>query len=797
MYRTNFRYTALCSAITGIIFSQLATTSLAQSNAPMLQEILVTAQKREESLADVPISVNVISAEVIENNNINKIADIVEYVPNMTMTETGISTQMYVRGIGSGNNQGFEQSVGQYIDGIYYGRQQLIRAPFFDLARAEVLRGPQSTLFGKNSIAGALNLTTARPTDETEIAISGLYEFESNQTEINAVFSGALSDDFRARLALRTYTEDGYMNNTFRNTNEAERDESSVRLSFEWDASPNLTIALKVETNTFDADGRQIEIVQDTAAPAGPFTGLNFAAITAGVLGQPVMESNFDYNRQANANEYSNSDLDNVTLNLDYDLNGMTLSSVTGFVQYEFDERCDCDYTPSSVFEVALQEDYDQFSQEIRLSSELGGVVDWMGGLYFQSSEMDSVEEIDLPANTILGSLAALNPALALMANLPGTQARRLNAHESDLWAVFAQGTWNVSDQLRLTLGARFTNEDKEATRRIDINDLATRAVTANPLAPIAYNEFFALHSVQTAGYTAVSSGVTSPGHNLVGSLSEDAFTPMINVQWDAFDNTMFYASYTEGYKAGGFDARANNPFSFQFQEEEAQSIELGSKSLLANGRFEINAALFFTDYDDLQVSQFDGALGFNVGNANKTEVMGLELDGRYAASDNFTIGYAYSYLDFEFKDFNNGNCYNGQTPNGSVVNGIPLCNFTGLSGQYTPENNASLFFDYSYNINSDVELFANLNLNYTGSQNIHDNLDPQYVIDGRTNVNLRFGAQNENWRVSVIGKNLSNEDVLTYAGNAPISASLFGTNTFYGFVGRPRQIALEVAYRL
>lgn len=797
MHRTKFRYTAICSAITGIIFSQLATTSLAQSNAPMLQEILVTAQKREESLADVPISVNVVSAEVIENNNINKIADIVQYVPNMTMTETGVSTQMYVRGIGSGNNQGFEQSVGQYVDGIYYGRQQLIRAPFFDLARAEVLRGPQSTLFGKNSIAGALNLTTARPTDETEIAISGLYEFESNQTEINGVFSGALSDDFRARLAFRTYTEDGYMNNTFRNTNEAERDESSVRFSFEWDASPNLTVALKAETNTFDADGRQIEIVQDSPAPAGPFAGLNFAAITAGVLGQPAMESNFDYNRQANANEYSNSDLDNLTLNLDYDLNGMTLSSVTGFVQYEFDERCDCDYTPSSVFEVALQEDYDQFSQEIRLSSEIGGVVDWVGGLYFQSSEMDSIEEIDIPTNTILGSLAALNPALALMANLPGTQARRLNAHESDLWAVFAQGTWNVSDEVRLTLGARFTNEDKDATRRIDINDLATRAVTANPLAPIAYNEFFALHSVQTAGYTAVSSGVTSPGHNLVGSLSEDAFTPMINVQWDAFDNTMLYASYTEGYKAGGFDARANNPFSFQFQEEEAQSIELGSKSLLANGRFEINAALFFTDYDDLQVSQFDGALGFNVGNANKTEIMGLELDGRYAASDNFTIGYAYSYLDFEFKDFNNGNCYNGQTPNGAVVNGIPLCNFTGLSGQYTPENNVSLFFDYSYNLSSDIELFANLNLNYTSSQNIHDNLDPQYVIDSRTNVNLRIGAQNDNWRVSIIGKNLSNEDILTYAGNAPTSASLFGTNTFYGFVGRPRQIALEVAYRL
>ena len=792
-----FRHTAICSAITGIICTQLASTAQAQSNVPVLQEILVTAQKREESLADVPISVNVISAEVIQNNNINKIADITEFVPNMTMTETGISTQMYVRGIGSGNNQGFEQSVGQYVDGIYYGRQQLIRAPFFDLQRAEVLRGPQGTLFGKNTIAGALNLTTARPTDETEFAISGLYEFESNQTEVNAVLSGALSDDFRARLALRTYTEDGYMNNTFRNTNEPDRDETSVRLSMEWDATPELTIGLKLESNSFDAIGRQIEIVQDSAAPAGPFTGLNYAQIAAGILGQPAMESAFDYNRQVNANEHSDNSLENITLNIDYDLNGNTLSLVTGLVQYDFDERCDCDYTPSSVFEVGLQEDYEQFSQEIRLSSPLGGAVDWIGGLYFQSNEMNSVEEIDIPTNSILGTLSLLNPTLALMANLPGTQAIRLNDHESDLYGIFAQGTWNISDNLRLTVGARYTNEDKDATRRIDIRDLATRAVTANPLAPIAYNEFFALHSVQTAGYTAVSSGVTSPGHNLRGSRSEDSFTPVINLQWNATQETMLYASYSQGFKAGGFDARANNPFSFEFQEEESDAIELGSKSLFANGRFEVNAALFFTDYEDLQVSQFDGALGFNVGNANETDVMGLEIDGRYAATDDLTIGYAYSYLDFEFKDFRNGNCYNYQVPNGAVVNGIPLCNFTGMSGQYTPENNLSLFFDYTYMLNSDIELFANLNLNYTGSQNIHDNLDPQYVIDSRTNVNLRFGAQNDNWRVSIIGKNLSNEDVLTYAGNAPISNSLFGTNTFYGFVGRPRQIALEIAYTL
>ncbi len=258
----------------------------------------------------------------------------------------------------------------------------------------------------------------------------------------------------------------------------------------------------------------------------------------------------------------------------------------------------------------------------------------------------------------------------------------------------------------------------------------------------------------------------------------------------------MLYASYSEGFKAGGFDARANNPFSFEFENEEADSYELGSKSRLFGGRLEVNAALFFTDYQDLQVSQFDGALGFNVGNARKTEVMGLELDGRFAASDNLTIGYAYSFLDFEFKDFRNGNCYNYQTPNGDDVNGIPLCNFNGLSGQYTPENNLSVFFDYTRMLNNDIEWFTNLNFNYTGSQNVHDNLDPQYNIDSRTRINLRVGVQSDHWMMAFVGKNLTNEDVLTYAGNVPISASIFGTNTFYAFVDRPATYAFEIGYK-
>ena len=206
----------LLTAIALATITAVPLSAMAQDTGRLiLEEITVTAQKRPETLQDVPISVNVLGNDVLRDAGLDKIEDIQSYVPNLQMTESGISTQMYVRGIGTGNNQGFEQSVGMYIDGVYYGRQQLIRAPFFDLERIEVLRGPQGVLFGKNTIAGALNMTTAKPTDEFSGSVS-LEGGDHGILDARAVVSGPFSDNVRGRLAVRSYEEDGYYRNTFR-----------------------------------------------------------------------------------------------------------------------------------------------------------------------------------------------------------------------------------------------------------------------------------------------------------------------------------------------------------------------------------------------------------------------------------------------------------------------------------------------------------------------------------------------------------------------------------------------------
>ena len=228
----------------------------------LLEEIIVTAKRREQSLQDVSVSVNVVSGEKLGDAGITKIEDLQAYVPNLTMSETGIGTNIYMRGIGSGINQGFEQSVGMYKDGVFYGRAQLSRAPFLDLARVEVLRGPQNILYGKNSVAGAISIITAKPTDYFEGLVSLSYEPEYGDQVIDLMLSGPLTETLSARLAHRTRQLDGYVENIDAG-DEPVRDESTTRLSLDWQVNEDLDVGFMFEDGSFDVDGRQIEIIGD------------------------------------------------------------------------------------------------------------------------------------------------------------------------------------------------------------------------------------------------------------------------------------------------------------------------------------------------------------------------------------------------------------------------------------------------------------------------------------------------------------------------------------------------------
>lgn len=790
----------------------LTTQSFAQAqdggppggNDLKLEEIIVTAQKRSESLQDVPLSVSALSGDKLADAGIENIEDLTAYLPNVHFTETGFSTQVRVRGIGSDNSQGFEQSVGMYIDGIYYGRSQLFRTPMMDMARAELLRGPQSTLFGKNSVAGALNLTTAKPTDEFEAMISSSYEFEHEQTEINGVLSGPITDDFRARLAIRTYEENGYFDNTFKDLDEAYSEEEAVRLTLEWTPTEDLTLQLKGERNEFETKGRAIEITYDEPLVAGQ---RDYADVLD-LLAQPEIDTELNYQRQTDVDESSDNQIDNFTFTANYELNDHTVTFVTGLLEYDYQEFCDCDFVAAEILELELNEEYEQFSQEIRITSPLGETFEWIAGVFYQDYDQTFTDDLGISDTNILPSLSAS------LAPLRDTGVSRAFEQTSEAYSVFGRVTWNISNQFQMIFGGRYTQEDKEASKVLSLFVPSTGESTSDLQAGLVYLGAFNLESEALASFDEQGNRIPDTGHNVSGDRSESSFDPLIIAQYQFNDDVMVYGSFTTGFKAGGFDPRSNSVGNFgpanangnapenlffEFEDESTDAYELGVKSTLADGRGELNISLYRTDYEDLQISQFDGAVGFNVGNAKETRVQGIEIDGRWLIAEGLTASYGASWLDFEYLNFKNGNCYAGQTRDGLDLdnNGsIDTCDYTGKRGVYAPDYTLNMTLDYVTAITNDINFVGFIDVQQVDGHNVHVNLDPQGEIDAYTMLGARLGVETDNWSVAVLGKNLLDEEVLSYSANAPLSDTRFATNSHYSFVRRPRTVALEGVYK-
>lgn len=232
-----------------------------QSQDLALEEIIVTATKRAEGLQEVPISISVMSGEDIDAKGLTKMEDLSAYMPNVHVAEASGGTQLFIRGIGSGVNYGFEQSVGTFVDGVYFGRGRSARGKFLDLERVEVLKGPQSTLFGKNTIAGAINITTAQPTDEFEGYVSAGYTTELEAKTLTTVISGPISDTIRGRLAIRSYEDEGYVKNlTESGVDGPQNDSLYVRGTLTFDLNEDWAATLKAEHGKYDILGRQEEI---------------------------------------------------------------------------------------------------------------------------------------------------------------------------------------------------------------------------------------------------------------------------------------------------------------------------------------------------------------------------------------------------------------------------------------------------------------------------------------------------------------------------------------------------------
>jgi outer membrane receptor protein involved in Fe transport len=631
--------------------------------------------------------------------------------------------------------------------------------------------------------------------------MSATYDFDLGEQQAEGAVPGPLGARLRGRLAGRWLSGDGYVENLTLGRDESQRDDYTLRGQLQFDVTDDLTATLKAEKGSFDKDGRSLEVMNERPAQVGPFAGRTYSQILA-ALGQPtsVLNNELDYKRSGN-DDTSRNDSDEYVLTLDWRVGDHTVTSITGYSSYEFDEQCDCDFTGANIFNVSLGESFDQFSQEIRLASPVGNTIDYLAGAYFDDTSVEYRDAILVNSASVLVPLVNARQPGAGTA-IGNTSTPRRFEQDASSWSLFARMTWNATDDLRLNVGARYADEDKDASRELAFATIEGNALAGAQavVAPLVYASVFNVRA-----------------HSLDGSRAESHVMPSVSLQYDVADDIMAYASYTEGYKSGGYDARSNNPTappavvctapgvpagcipaagvgSFEFKDEKSESYELGLKSRFAEDRAEVNVAYFFTDFTNLQVSTFDGVLGFNVKNAGEAEVQGIELDARWAVLDELTLRGSLVWMDFEYQTFI-GQCYTGQAPN--APDGIN-CDYAGKTNQYVPDLAGNLALDYGMPIGTSWRLDSTLEVVYSDSFYPQATLDPTTVQDAFAKLNLRLalGAADGSWEVALLGRNLTDKTVTANVTDMPLAARTFGAPSYGAFVDPPRSVAVQGVFR-
>lgn len=774
--------------------------------AQMLEEVIVTATKRPAGMQDVPIALSVMSGEKILEAGITNLEDLAVFMPNVHIAEGSSSDSIFIRGVGSGINFGFEQSVGTFIDGVYFGRAQASRSAFLDIERVEILKGSQSTLFGKNTIAGAINITTAKPTEEFEAIIDLTAEPEFGGQSGTLTLSGPITDNLGARLVLRADTSDGWMDNNFINAEEQEKDNQVGRLTLAWQPTDNLDVTFKYENGTSDTTGTNETITVATPSAVGFYTAAdpNFAQNSG--FGYDKSEATFGSPRPR-AESYHDSEWDIVTLTAEWALGEHTLTSITGYVDYSFETIRDSDYSAIIGIGRFRDESHKQFTQEFLLTSPQSDSFEYLAGFFYQDEDLEhdrytdlslkAFADVGVPIADVIGSATSAGiGALAASGAFDGTGNNTFN-QTSETLSAFFQGTFHFSDTLRLIAGIRYSEDEKE----FDKSAIVAPLFTTGPSAPVLESVFNGL-GLSTAHVFKDGQAVVlgAPAVPLNTVRNEEHVTGDITVQWDFSDQTMLYAKIGNGYKAGGFDednALANLDAQ-EYEDEGSETIELGAKMDLWDSRGRLNVAVFRSEFEDVQVSTFDGTAGFVVGNAAESEVTGIELDGMFAVSDEITVSGAVAFLDAKYKSFTDAACNAPQAEahTASGATGPCLNDLSGERLQFAADVSASLGISYITEITDSLELGLSTDIMYTDDFDTAADADPVLVQDAYTKVNARISIADLSgkWTVALLAKNITDETTSAWGNDIPLGAFGFN-NSYFQIIDAPRSYEIQARY--
>ncbi|MBO9380095.1 TonB-dependent receptor [Sphingomonas histidinilytica] len=748
-----------------------------EQTADRIEEIVVTAQKRSENLQRVPISAQVMTGASLNRSNIASLTDIAEIAPSVHVATGGRSNNIYVRGTGSAESQSLDQSVAIFIDDVYHGRSRGSSATFLDLERVEVLKGPQSTYFGNNAIAGAFNIVTHRPDQSFNGWIRGLISPRGGTNGGQYALEGAVNVPLTDALALRvagTFNgQRGWLKNVNTGKRAPDEENTAFRATLRYQPSDDLDIALKGEI------GRNLNksglLTQNASCPPpAPFVAAGFCALNLS-LGLPIgLKRNtlvLSDGQQIRLNTKE------TVLSIRKDLGASTLSSVTAYNQYRYRYNLDADGTPLTLLNVQAPEKYRQFSQELRLASPTGQPIEWLAGLYFQYDKLDIEQSTSF--NFLSPVIAATPPFAPLVARLPLGQFVAATQKER-VYSAFGAITWNASDRLKLTAGLRGSITTKDFDWSL-LFGTATRDYGGIVALPSALQPLPGLLGLGTSGQVALSR-------------NDKALMPSARAQYQITPEAMVYASYSRGFKAGGFSVADTTalPANFPFAPERVDAYEIGLKSELFDRHVLLNVALFRNDFNKLQVSittaAASGAFLNFIRNAGSARSQGVEVETQWLVSRAFRIAASGSYLDSKYLRYRNAGPTSAQQ-----LAGIASQDLSGRRTPFAPRWSGTTSATLTLPLGSQWRFVAEATGIFSSSYQTYSTLDPLTLQPSYARLDGRLSLESDDgrWAVDLIGKNLGNATVRAFSVAQPLSlGSLAQTKE------QLRNLALQLRYK-
>jgi iron complex outermembrane receptor protein len=750
----------------------------ASSGEPLqVQEVVVTAQKRPERLQDVPVSVSVVGGKALQNSAVITLQQMSQQLPGVFVAEAAQGDRLSIRGIGSGDNSPlFDQAVAIFVDGIYHGRSRSIESGFLDVDHIEVLSGPQTTYLGNNAIAGAFNVNSVNPGSHVSGFVRGLYNFDFNDHQLEGAVTVPVSDTLSLRLAAMNEGGDGWIDDVTGGGKIPKTRDNVGRVTVAWEPTSKLNFTLKAETEGGRETGAIPEKEVDCPPPPGYFPA-GPAGFCKTLLAGGSYDSSLDNTRAMSPGQGEEYVSNQYSLNSNYDVGPFTLTSVTGYWKYKYFLDLDVDATPAQLFNSSTHERYQQFSEEVRLASK-PGVIEYLVGAYYQDDRL--VGDADYDYSFLTPTLLAKPAFAAIAPYLPFGQTDSYNQHE-DIVAGFGSIRWNVTNKLKLTACFRGSSVDKAAELQ---TYFGTSLNPFNQITPFPT-------SVQALGNT-IGTGLKLgfPGIREV-SRRDDHFSPTANAEYHFSPSAMVYASYSNGFLAGGFNPGEHNGVeaALFYNPEAVNAYEIGAKTQWFDRRLRLNVAFFYDDYTNLQVSasQTSGTSVTNViTNAAGAVSKGIEGDARYVINENWETGLDVSLLDSRYTKYQNASPNSVQT-----AAGITSQDLSGKPTRFAPDYSAHFDLTYRHDLPADLHLSATGMVFLSDRYNISNNNDPnlEQPAYGQIDFNATV-ASNQGWKASLILKNLNNVLVRSFGTNSPSTLGSYIIAT-----QPPRSVSLQLRY--